>query len=779
LGGLFFFTKFKFLMKAIILNPLLTFSLLASIQAEEVLYFSMEDSSSPLIDAIGNLEASAVDTGHIYEADGPPGFGKAIGLTDNGSWQLSQSDSAVMRDLANDFSVAVWVNLDSTLAGTKTGANSALNRVVGDDEAWDADGWAMGVWNDGRVRFTKNGIIDIDLGNAGAVPFGEWAHIAATVSSTEGSKLFVNGVPVGSNANTVDCNTGLGQNGILDIWGIGRTYGLGEAQWFAGQMDELRVFNHVLTEGEIADLMVVPRDPALVTNLLVAENGNGLAQTLTLLIDNDGENNDLNITEVTFTGTDAGDFAQGTLPGTISPGGQDNLEISFTPSSGSKTYTTTALIASNDPQKPSFEVMIEVTINDPVIRVEGDLDFGEIVASPASRNITVSNDGLSEDLQVSGVRITGFRGAFYSVTPTNTTIAPGGSTNLAVTFDPAGEEGIFNAIIEIDSNDAANATVGLDATASIPFGPSSGHLVSHFTFDQSTQLGDDSGTFDLDGTTEGDAAFTSESRVGGGALLLDGFDDYILLNGAAEYSTLDDNGVGFTVASWVCPDENAFGNARIMSTYMNGGFTAEGWGVGFGNAEGTALLATTYGRLDYLSPEISRPALGEWHHVAYVYRNNPIDEVEFFVDGVSVGTTPTTGPTGMIDSTTGFAIGGIALPENPQNFFGKLDDLRIYDVELSNDDIIALANAVALDGEIQIVSTQHLGDSFELTWNSLPGRSYAVSRSYDDPISGLSALVTWEELDDSVSATGDTTTYTDSNLPAGIKRVFYRVSNAP
>lgn len=765
-------------MKKTLLAPVISLTFLVSSQAEEVLYLPMDNAGSPLIDSVGNLEATAVDTGHLYEVSGPTGFGNAIGLNQNGSWQFSQDDSAVLRNLANNFSVAVWVYLDSTLVDSKTGTNPLLNRVLGDDEAWDADGWAMGVWSDGRVRFTKNGIIDIDLGNAGAVPRDEWAHIAATVSSTDGSKLFVNGVPVGSNANTADCNTGTGNNGVLDIWGVGRTYGIGESQWFAGRMDELHVFNHVLTEGEVADLMIVPRDPALVTNLLVSEVGGNATQTLTLAIDNDGENNNLNITGVTFNGADADDFSEGTLPEAIVPGGQGNLEITFTPSAGSKTYTTTALIASNDPEKPSFEVMIEVFVVDPVIRVEGNLDFGKVATPPTSRTITVFNDGVAENLQVTDARITGTRGTFYSVSPTTASVAPGSSTTLTVTFDPAGENGIFNAILEIDSNDLSNPTAGIDATASIPFGPSNAHLVSHFTFDQSTAVGDDQGSFNLDGTLVGEAAFTTESRIGGGALLLDGFEDYLTLGGASEYSTLDDNGVGFTIAAWVCLDENSFGNARIFSTYMEGGFTPEGWGVGFGGVDGTALLATTYGRLDYVSPEASRPPLGEWHHVVYVYRNSPINEVEFFVDGISAGTTPATGPTGMINSGTGFAIGGIAIPENPQNFFGKLDDLRIYDIELPAEDIIALANAESLEGGLQIISTEHLGNSFKLTWNSLSGRQYSVSRSYDDPITGLTALETWEELTDSVDSAGETTSYTDSNLPVGIGRVFYRVSEA-
>jgi hypothetical protein len=757
----------------------LSFSLATIALADEVLYFSMEDTASPLVDTVNGLEATETDFGQAYQVDGPEGFGSAVSLSQNGSWQLTADDSAVMRDLANDFSVAVWVYLDSALNASKTGVNPQHNRVVGDDEAWDADGWSMGVWNDGRVRFTKNGIVDIDLGNPGAVPFDEWAHIAATVSSTEGCKLFVNGIPVGTSGNTTNCNTGTGNNGVLDVWGIGRSYGLGEDQWFAGRIDELRVFDHVLNEGQVADLMVVPRDPALVTNLLVQQTSPAGINSLTLQVTNEGENNGLDLAEVTFSGPDAGDFSQGTLPGTISPGNSAALEINFSPSRGSGTYTTIAALASNDPQKPILEVTLEVTVIDPVIRIEGDLDFGEPASTPVTREVSLFNDGQTENLQISAIRMAGFRGEFFTVTPTSATVAPGESTDLTVTFDPAGEGGLFPATLEIDSNDTSAPTATLEASASLPFGPTASRLVSHFTFDQSTNLGRDDGSFGLDGTPQGGASFTSDARIGGGALLLDGLDGVVVLDGAAEYSSLDDNGVGFTVAAWVNLDPAAFGTARIISTFMEGGFSAEGWGLGFGGAEGGNLLATTYGRLDYLSPQPSTPTPGEWHHLAYIYRNAPINEIEFFVDGVSVGSTTTTGPTGMIDSVTGFAIGSIGIPDNPQLFFGKLDDLRIYDIELSDEEIVTLANAQELAGGLRIVSTRFLGDSFEMTWNSLPGRNYRVERSYDNPFTGQRALENWEEVADSLEATGESTTYTDSNLPEDIDRVFYRVSDAP
>ncbi|YCM42965.1 LamG-like jellyroll fold domain-containing protein [Verrucomicrobiaceae bacterium 227] len=759
-----------------------TFSLLAftpfSLQASEVLHFSMEEASTPIVDQVGSIQALEFGTGHNYSLAGPAGFGNAVALTSSGSWRFSLEDSLRLRNLANNFSVTAWIYLDSATLASKTGLNNQLNRIVGDDEAWDADGWSIGVWNDGRVRFTKNGIVDIDLGEVGAVPTDEWVHVAATVSSADGSKLFVNGVPVGSNGNLADCNPGVGNNGVLDLWGLGRAYGEGEEQWFGGRMDEVHIFDHVLTEGEVADLMVVDRDPALVTNLLVVAKGHGAEQTINLFLDNDGETENLTITGVSFIGPDADDFAGGILPGAIAPAGTAPLPIIFTPSRGGGDYLATAVITSNDPRKSSFEVMLEVTVTDPSISTPPLLDFGTLAAAagPIVQAVEVSNEGGNQELTISNVSVSGEAASSFTVgiLPSPFTIAPGATASFEVTFDGSDRVGSFAASLDLSSNDLGNPVASIPLTAQVDLGNLNDYLVSHFTFDSALNLGDDRGSFNLDGTVFGDATMALESKVGTGALLLDGDSDGIEVGGGAQYSSLDDDLDGFTVAAWICPDASTTGDRRIFSTYMPGTFTAEGWGVGINGPTGDVLLGTAFGRLDYTSSTAIFPALGEWHHVAYVYRGNPVNQVEFFLDGVSVGLTTTASATeGMIDTALPFAIGGIGIDGNPQSFFGKIDDLRIYRVELEAADILEVSQAVG-GGELAIFALNHSGSSLTITWNSVPGRFYEIERSYDDPETGQEALVQWEQVNSGYEATGETSSFTDPLLPSA-SRVFYRV----
>ena len=185
----------------------------------------------------------------------------------------------------------------------------------------------------------------------------------------------------------------------------------------------------------------------------------------------------------------------------------------------------------------------------------------------------------------------------------------------------------------------------------------------------------------------GDAQFSGDAKVGGGSLLLDGNGDYVAVGGAADYSGIDDDGDGFTLAAWIKPDTLS-GVRRVFSVGMFTGFTGSGWGAG---VSGAAPFATTYGRADFNS-DVDSLTAGIWSHVCYVYRPSA-GQILFYVDGALVATQG--GATGMTNTSTGFIIGGIALPGNGQWFDGRIDDLRIYDNELVAGEIAALAAPAA------------------------------------------------------------------------------------
>jgi hypothetical protein len=229
--------------------------------AELLVHFDMEQSESPLLDTVSQLAAEEEEDGHLYLQPGPPGFGNAVALTEDGAWNMNVEDSAVLRDLENDFTVAAWVYVDSDAAANKFEVDVlGSHRILGDNNAWDGDGWGWGVQVDGRLLFTKNGIVDASTLDSYVVE-DEWTHVAVTVSSDDGLHYFVNGEDVETVEDFADIIPSPGQNGEDDWWGVGRTNLFSGEQWFAGRLDEVRVYSDVLTEEEIAALLVPTSTP--------------------------------------------------------------------------------------------------------------------------------------------------------------------------------------------------------------------------------------------------------------------------------------------------------------------------------------------------------------------------------------------------------------------------------------------------------------------------------------------------------------------------------------
>ena len=97
----------------------------------------------------------------------------------------------------------------------------------------------------GNGRAASDVFTTSDLGISGtaATPLNAWTHLAATYDGTT-QRLFVNGVQVATKAMTgpIKVSTGALRFGGNNTW---------NDEWFAGLLDELRVYNRALTATEI------------------------------------------------------------------------------------------------------------------------------------------------------------------------------------------------------------------------------------------------------------------------------------------------------------------------------------------------------------------------------------------------------------------------------------------------------------------------------------------------------------------------------------------------
>jgi hypothetical protein len=147
---------------------------------------------------------------------------------------IDYGDDAALA-LTNDFTIAAWVRpdtfdkLDGIISKYQSSAGFTLR--LGYDDPYSA------------VNFAENGA-DHGISSTYAIKANGWYLIVATMDSTNTAKLYINGVASGSATIT----PGSGADHVM----IGRDYG---SRYFDGAIDDVRIYDRVLTEGEIQSLV--------------------------------------------------------------------------------------------------------------------------------------------------------------------------------------------------------------------------------------------------------------------------------------------------------------------------------------------------------------------------------------------------------------------------------------------------------------------------------------------------------------------------------------------
>jgi hypothetical protein len=195
------------------------------------------------------------------------------------------------------------------------------------------------------------------------------------------------------------------------------------------------------------------------------------------------------------------------------------------------------------------------------------------------------------------------------------------------------------------------------------------HLIGLWTFDegQGTVAVDSSG-YNHHGHFEGDPQWVVGKMDG--AIQLDGDDDYVEI-GSVGISDTDPR----TVAGW----------AKASTTDIPAWTSVFGF-VPDGDATGTYYDIEVDGTGHYVVhvggwDSVLIPVDTQWHHFAFTHTGT---EARWYLDGGLVDNVEGSGPT--IDHVR---IG--ARPSNSHFFPGFIDDVRIYDVVLSSEEIAALA----------------------------------------------------------------------------------------
>lgn len=213
-------------------------------------------------------------------------------------------------------------------------------------------------------------------------------------------------------------------------------------------------------------------------------------------------------------------------------------------------------------------------------------------------------------------------------------------------------------------------------------------LVAHWTFDEANGTTAFDSVGNVNGTLVGGVVFSESGILGGAIQIADGYVD--MGNNFASASS-------FSVQAWIKTEPGDLSPMTPVSKHWSG--WANGYYISINNVNdgytntglaGFRSMNSTYNPTATGGPVVNN---GTWHQIVGTYDNGTSS---LYVDGDFVDSTY---PNGYSDSSVSLLIGGCNdFYGQPGNLFhGFIDDVRIYDNALSEDDVHELyVNAVPI-----------------------------------------------------------------------------------
>ncbi len=306
-------------------------------------------------------------------------FGGALSF--DGVNDLVSVPDANALDLTNGMTLEAWVN--------PTTADSAWRSVLLKERPGNLVYALYGSSNTGRPSVHVQTPLESDTRGTAAVAANTWTHLAATYDGTT-LRMYVNGTQVSSKAvsGSMAASTGVLSIGGNGIWG----------EWFAGMVDEVRVYNRALPATEVSSDMTTPvtcaGPPALAvtppTLSFSATQGGAQPAAKTFAVSNTGGGS------MNWTASEGVSWLS------LSPGSGTNAgTVTVTPSiTGltAGTYTTDVTIAAPGAGGTPKTVAVTLTVDPPppVLDVTpASLSFSGTAgaADPAAKTLSIANTG--------------------------------------------------------------------------------------------------------------------------------------------------------------------------------------------------------------------------------------------------------------------------------------------------------------------------------------------------------------------------------------------------
>ncbi|HUF61911.1 MAG TPA: LamG-like jellyroll fold domain-containing protein [Verrucomicrobiales bacterium] len=425
---------------------------------------------------------------------------------------------------------------------------------------------------------------------------------------------------------------------------------------------------------------------------------------------------------------------------------------------------------------PTADGLPVSSFDDPNLSIRRRNIFGELGQNPGlqTRGIIAYNSGESADLVIESATLTGPEQAFYNVVSIPGPLAPATEGSIVVEFDPQGESRLFEATLEVASNDAGDPLITVDLSARVD---SAAGLVAHYRMDEtegdvmvdsSGQRYDGSygaagtGSFELgqSGLATGNAV-----RFSDGGSAADGGGGFGQLAADASIPSLQ----SMTLSMWVEQDPADQGASMLL---------AKGVAAGDPFALATNVVGESNPVLWFVqeAPIIqTEPVLntGQTHHVVVTHLDENglapgATRTRVYVDGQLVDEVLE--PSGYEDvAPSVIQIGAL---NGGFGFTGVIDDVQIYSRELSDEEVAFLFNNPG-----EPISSTGPGAQFypiaSITSSTAGDDLFPVSNLIQGPGVGFSGQAPFEKL-----ISGDTGNWVTA-APGGFPSDYIAVAGMP
>jgi hypothetical protein len=490
------------------------------------------------------------------------------------------------------------------------------------------------------------------LGTAGLALNG-WSHLASTYDGST-LRLYVNGVLVSSTAASGSLAA---SSGVLRIGGNGVW-----PEWFAGLIDEVRVYNRALSAAEIqSDMNTAVGTTADTTPPTVPGNVRVNSSTGTINVFWDASTDNVGVARYDVYRSTSSGFVPSSSNRIGQPTGTSFADMGLP--AGTYYYVVKAEDATGNLSAASNQVsgvapdMIAPTVS--VSAPVGGSSVAGVVGLSASASDDVGVvgvqfrvDGVNVGAEVSGP-------SPYSGSWDSRLVADGSHVVSAVARDAAGNTG------------SSSVSVTVSNAAPPPPPPPPSGLVAAWGFNEGAgmSVADASGKGHV-----GTVSSTSWSTSGkfGGALSFNGSSSWVTV---ADANDLDLSSA-LTLEAWVRPSVLGSGWRTVVFKERSGGMVyslyanqsagrpvGQVWLGAEQNAVGSAGLA-----------------LNAWSHLASTYDGSML---RLYVNGVLVSSSAVSGS--MAASSGVLRIGGNGVW--PEWFAGLIDEVRVYNRALSASEI--------------------------------------------------------------------------------------------